>query len=125
LDAVKALIIDDVADMRELLQTVLEEWNIVCVPAENGKQALEILKTQGPFDFCTVDIHMPVMDGFSFVKAARQDPALAGVKLLVVTTEVEQSAVDTALRLGADEYLMKPFMRDMIEGKLRLLNLLP
>lgn len=121
----KALIIDDVADMRELLQTVLEEWDIACVQAENGKQALEILKAQGPFDFCTVDIHMPVMDGFAFVKAARKDPALAGIKLIVVTTEVEQSAVDTALRLGADEYLMKPFMRDMIEGKLRLLNLLP
>jgi two-component system, chemotaxis family, chemotaxis protein CheY len=121
----KALVIDDVPDLRELLVTILEEWGIQCVQAGNGREALEAVKKRGPFDFCTVDILMPVMDGFGFVQAVRKDPALARMKILMVTTDVEKSTVDKALKLGADEYLMKPYTRDMVQSKLQLLKLIP
>ena len=121
----KALVIDDIEDLRALLVTILEEWGIHCTQAEDGKQALETLASKGPFDFCTVDIHMPVLDGFSFVSAVRKDRAYVGTKLLVVTTEIDKPSVDKALKLGADEYLMKPFTRDMVDSKLRLMRLLP
>jgi two-component system, chemotaxis family, chemotaxis protein CheY len=125
LDEVKALVVDDVADLRELLVTILEEWGIQCSQAGNGREALDALKTKGPFDFCTVDIFMPVMDGFGFVEAARKDPANAGLKILMVSTDIEKASIDKALKLGADEYLMKPYTRDMVESKLQLLRLIP
>lgn len=119
----KALVIDDVADLRDLLATILSEWGIECAQAENGRRALEIARGYGPFDLCTVDLFMPVMDGFSFIEALRKDPAHAKTKLLVVSTDVERNSIDKALKLGANEYLMKPYTRDMVEGKLRLLRL--
>jgi two-component system chemotaxis response regulator CheY len=121
----KALVVDDIADLRELLSAILEEWGVECVQAANGKIALETLKTEGPFDFCTVDIYMPVLDGFGFVEAARKDPAHSAMKILMVTTDVEKASVDKALRLGANEYLMKPYTRDMVESKLKLLGVIP
>ncbi len=121
----KALIIDDMSDLRELLQVILEGAGAETEMAANGREALAVLKAKGPFDLCTVDIFMPVMDGFSFVQAVRKDPAYAQMKLLMVSTEVEKSSIDKALTLGADEYLMKPYTREMVEGKLRLLRLLP
>jgi two-component system chemotaxis response regulator CheY len=121
---VKALIVDDMPDLRDLLQVILEGFGIEAAQASNGKAALETIKAQGHFDFCTVDILMPVMDGFSFVEAVRKDPSLDKMKLLMVTTEVEKASVDKALRLGANEYLMKPYTKDLVEGKLRLLGLL-
>jgi two-component system chemotaxis response regulator CheY len=121
---VRALVIDDVADMRDLLMIVLEEWQVECVPAPNGEQALKLLRSRGPFDFCTVDIQMPHMNGFDFVEEVRKNPAWKNMKLIMVTTDVDKSSVAKALSLGADEYVMKPFMRDMVESKLRLLGLL-
>ncbi len=121
----RALVIDDVPDLRDLLVTILGEWGVECVQAAHGREALDLLKSQGPFDFCTVDIFMPVMDGFSFVEAVRKTKLFDKMKLIMVTTDVEKASVDRALKLGADEYLMKPYTRDMVEGKLRLMRLLP
>ena len=121
----KALVVDDVPDLRELLITILEEWGVECAQAGNGKEALEAVKARGPFDFCTVDILMPLMDGFGFVQEVRKDPKLAPMKILMVTTDVEKSSIDKALKLGADEYLMKPYTRDMVQSKLQLLGMIP
>jgi two-component system chemotaxis response regulator CheY len=122
---VKALIVEDTPDLRDLLQVILEGFGIETDTAANGKEGLEAVKARGPFDFCTVDIFMPVMDGFSFVKAIRSDPANAKTKLLMVSTDVEKASVMKALALGADEYLMKPYTKDMVEGKLKIMGFLP
>lgn len=119
----KALVVEDTPDLRFLLQTILEGLGWTTVGAENGRAALEALKTKGPFDLATVDIFMPVMDGYTFVESARKDPANKGMKIMMVSTEMEKQSVDKALKLGADEYLFKPFMRDMVEGKLRIMGL--
>jgi two-component system chemotaxis response regulator CheY len=121
----KALVVDDVPDLRSLLITILEEWGVECVEAANGRDALAALKTQGPFDLATVDILMPVMDGFTLLEAVRKNPGWAGMKVVMVTTDVEKASVDKALKLGADEYLMKPYTRDMVQSKLQLLRLIP
>ena len=120
----KALVVEDTADLRFLLQTILEGLGWQTMGAEHGRAALEAIKTHGPFELATVDIFMPVMDGFTFVEAVRKDKALDTMKIMIVSTEMEKSSVDKALRLGADEFLFKPFMRDMVEGKLKLMRLL-
>lgn len=121
----KALVVDDVQDLRELLITILEEWGVECVQAANGKEALAAVKSRGPFDFCTVDIFMPVMDGFGFIEAVRKDKTYDAMKILMVTTDVEKATIDKTLKLGADEYLMKPYTRDMVQSKLQILRLIP
>lgn len=121
----KALVVEDTADLRFLLQTILEGLGWKTVGAENGRAALEALRTQGPFELATVDIFMPIMDGYSFVEAARKDPAGQSMKIMMVSTETEKQNIDKALKLGADEYLFKPFMRDMVESKLKLMGLVP
>jgi two-component system, chemotaxis family, chemotaxis protein CheY len=120
----KALVVEDTPDLQDLLKTILESFGIQVHCAANGEEGLSVLKSKGPFDFCTVDIYMPVMNGFDFVAAVRQDPFYNGMRLLMVTTDIEKSSITKALRSGADEYLMKPYTKDMVEGKLKIMGFL-
>ena len=70
-----------------------------------------------------VDWNMPEMSGIELVEAVRSDPAFSSLRIVMVTTETELSQVSRALEAGADEYLMKPFTRDDVVGKLELLGL--
>jgi two-component system, chemotaxis family, chemotaxis protein CheY len=67
---------------------------------------------------------MPVMNGLDFVKAVRAKPELADMKLMMVTAQTSFNSVAEALAAGADDYLMKPLTRQMLEEKLRLLGLI-
>ena len=70
-----------------------------------------------------VDWNMPVMDGLEFVRAVRAQPALSAMRILMVTSESEASQVTRALEAGANEYLMKPFNKDILVAKLNLLDI--
>ena len=94
------------------------------IQAGNGRQALEGLQRVGGFDIALVDWNMPEMNGYDFVRAVRQDKAFDGMLLMMVTTETEMSQVIKALDAGANEYVMKPFTKDVIVEKLELLGLL-
>jgi len=69
-----------------------------------------------------VDWNMPEMDGLAFVRAVRAEPRYAGLRLMMVTTENELPRLTSALEAGADEYVMKPFTREVIREKLGLLG---
>jgi two-component system chemotaxis response regulator CheY len=62
------------------------------------------------------------MNGLDFVRAVRSDHAYDSVRIMMVTTETEQGQVLRALDAGANEYLMKPFTRDILVAKLSLLD---
>ena len=64
------------------------------------------------------------MNGLEFVKAVRARAELAGMKLMMVTAQTSFNSVTEALAAGADDYLMKPLTRQMLEEKLRLLGLI-
>jgi two-component system chemotaxis response regulator CheY len=66
---------------------------------------------------------MPEMNGFDFLVAARANPAWKGMIILMVTTETEMSQMQRALEAGADEYVMKPFTKDVLREKLQLVGL--
>ena len=70
-----------------------------------------------------VDWNMPEMNGFEFVQAVRALDDYSATKLMMVTTETEMDQVVMALDAGADEYVMKPFTRDVIMEKLELLGI--
>ena len=92
------------------------------VDAENGAVAMERLKTSEKLDIALVDWNMPEMNGYEFVCEVRKDDAYKDLPLMMVTTETEMSQVVKALEAGANEYVMKPFTKEMITEKLTLMG---
>jgi len=120
---VRALVIDDSRAMRMILAKMLRELGFEVSEAGHGQEGLERLRSQSNVDLVTVDWNMPVMNGLEFVTAVRADHANDSTQLMMVTTETELHQISKALESGANEYVMKPFTRDVIEDKLRLLKL--
>jgi two-component system chemotaxis response regulator CheY len=71
------------------------------------------------------DWNMPEMNGLELLKKLRQDPELASLKVIMVTTETEVDHMVSALEAGANEYVMKPFTKDILKEKLELVGILP
>jgi two-component system chemotaxis response regulator CheY len=71
------------------------------------------------------DWNMPEMNGLDLVKHLRQNPELASLKVIMVTTETEVDHIVSALEAGANEYVMKPFTKDIIRGKLEMVGIHP
>ena len=118
----RALVIDDSKAIRLILGKMLREMGFEIFEAGHGRQALERLKEVGKVEICLVDWNMPEMNGFEFVSAVRTDPGYNDMLLMMVTTETEMSQVIKALEAGANEYVMKPFTKDIIREKLTLLG---
>ena len=76
--------------------------------AGNGQEALERLGEE-PADIVLLDLNMPVMDGFEFAEKKAQDPALAGVRVALVTTEGNPKRLARMTELGVEHCLRKPF----------------
>ncbi len=119
----RALIIDDSRAMRIMLGRLMAELGFECSDAGHGKEAMVKLE-QGPLpDVILCDWNMPEMNGLEVVKAVRADPKYAEVKIVMATTETEVSHVAQAIEAGANEYLMKPFTKDSLQGKLEIIGL--
>ena len=116
------LIIDDEIVARNWLKDALEDLPCTIDEAPNGRVALEMIKTSGNFDLVLIDWKTPVMSGLELTKAIRSDPSLNDLKLVMVTGCNELADVEEALNAGVNEYLMKPFTRDMILDKLRMIG---
>ena len=121
--AMRALLVDDSRFIRNYLRKVLAERGVECVEAADGREGLECLRDAGPFAVALVDWNMPVMSGLELMQAAREDHALDGMKIVMVTTEAENDHIESALMAGADEYLLKPFDEEGLFDKLRMAGL--
>jgi two-component system chemotaxis response regulator CheY len=71
------------------------------------------------------DWNMPEMNGLELLKRLRQDPELAALKIVMVTTETELDHMVAALEAGANEYVMKPFTKEILKEKLELAGMVP
>ncbi len=119
----RALVIDDSKPMRSILAKFLHELGYATTDATNGRHALEELQRLGPPDLALVDWNMPEMNGLEFVQAVRADHQYDQVPLMMVTTETDMERVASALEAGANEYVMKPFTKEIILEKLQLLGM--
>jgi FOG: CheY-like receiver len=117
----KALVVDDSRAIRQIERKYLEELGFEVLEAENGKEALEVLKEHPDISLILLDWHMPVMNGYEFLKTLRANPQYQEIKVMMVTTENQQKSVIDAIMAGANEYLMKPFDKEMLETKIRYL----
>ena len=121
----KALVVDDSRAIRLILGKTLAEIGFDVKQASNGKEALGVIEHERDgMSVVLVDWNMPEMNGLEFVTALRANPANAGVAVMMVTTETEMDQMVRALEAGANEYVMKPFSKDIIADKLRLLGVL-
>jgi two-component system response regulator PilR (NtrC family) len=108
----RLLVVDDERSMRELLAIVLGREGFEVVVAENGQQALAELERR-PVDLLISDIHMPDMTGLEVLRAARAlNPDLAGI---MVTAFASTETAIEALRMGAYDYIHKPFNVDELK----------
>jgi two-component system, chemotaxis family, chemotaxis protein CheY len=119
----KALVVDDSLVIRSTLRKILSQLGMDVVLAENGSVALMKLKESTGICVALVDWNMPVMNGIEFIEKVRTDSEYQSLKIMMVTTETEPRQIMRALKLGADEYVMKPFTVEIIEEKLKLLGI--
>ena len=119
----QALVVDDSKTAREIVADILAEIGFDVLKAANGLEGLQVLQRSGKVALVLVDWVMPELDGLGFIRAVRADQALDGIKLMMVTTQTEMPKVAKALDSGADEYVMKPVTKEMIEDKLKLLGI--
>jgi two-component system chemotaxis response regulator CheY len=116
------LVVDDSRPIRRIESDILNEIGFETQSAENGLEALKLLESSEIPDIVLVDWNMPEMDGLEFTKAVRSDDRLADLTLLMVTTETEIDQMLKALTAGVDEYLMKPFQKEALIDKLRIVG---
>lgn len=118
-----ALIVDDSKSMRMILSKTLREIGFQVKEASHGREALDRLNEGEEVDLMLVDWNMPVMNGYELVCAVRGNVLLAQVRIMMVTTEISMKQVQQALAAGANEYLMKPFTKELLLEKLALLGM--
>jgi two-component system, chemotaxis family, chemotaxis protein CheY len=122
----KALVVDDSKTIRIILGRILKELGYEVCEAGNGKEALKVMESEkAAINLVLADWNMPEMNGLELLKQLRQDPNLASLKVIMVTTETELDHMVSALEAGANEYIMKPFTREILKEKLELLGILP
>ena len=117
-----ALVIDDSRAVRIIIRNILREMGMEVVEAGDGREALERLHEFPDIELVLVDWNMPVMNGLDFICEVRKNRAYDAIRIVMVTTETESEQVTRALQAGADEYVMKPFNRDVLVAKLNLLD---
>lgn len=101
----KILIADDEPEIRELLRLYLENENYIVIEAQDGQQALELLKKEKP-NLCILDIMMPKVDGYHVLQQLRRE---SNIPVLILSAKNADSEKILGLNLGADDYLAKPF----------------
>lgn len=119
----RALVIDDSRAVRAILSGMLKEMGFEVLVAPDGRQALSLLEERGAMDLALVDWNMPEMSGIDFLRAVRADARYAGMPVVMVTTETCLAHMTAALEAGANEYVMKPFTKEIIQDKLALLGI--
>jgi two-component system chemotaxis response regulator CheY len=117
------LVVDDSSVIRKIASRILEGLDFQIVEAEDGEQALEACKRELP-DAVLLDWNMPVMDGFEFLTNLRRMPGGDQPKVVFCTTENGIDHISRALHAGANEYIMKPFDKDIVTAKFQEVGLI-
>ena len=117
------LVVDDFSVIRKVARRILEGLDFQISEAENGEEAIEACRQQIP-DAILLDWNMPKMDGYEFLRALRRLPGGDKPKVVFCTTENDVAHIARALHAGANEYIMKPFDKDIVEAKFQEVGLL-
>lgn len=117
------LVVDDSRVIRKVARRILEELDFGIVEAADGVEALDACRLSMP-DAILLDWNMPNMNGIEFLKALRREKGGENPVVVFCTTENDLDHITDAISAGANEYIMKPFDRDIIEAKFSEVGLL-
>jgi two-component system chemotaxis response regulator CheY len=112
----QCLIVDDSRVIRKVARRILEELKFGIDEAEDGASALEICRRRMP-EAILLDWSLPNMSGVEFLRALRREPAGDRPIVVFCTTENDVAHITEAIGAGANEYVLKPFDRDIVEAK--------
>ena len=111
------LIVDDNKLCRQLFLDILSE-NYITIEARNGQEAIDIINKSAP-DLIVTDINMPVMNGLQLLKKLALNPQTDRIPVLVVSSVSEEDKAQHGLKLGALDYITKPFNILSLDHKIR------
>jgi two-component system, chemotaxis family, chemotaxis protein CheY len=117
------LVVDDSSVVRKIARRILEEIGFEVIEAEDGEQALQACTRRLP-EAILLDWNMPVMDGYDFLGRLRRMPGGDAPKVVFCTTENDIDHISRALNAGANEYIMKPFDKDIVSAKFQEVGLI-
>jgi two-component system chemotaxis response regulator CheY len=121
----RALVVDDSRTVRIIVGNILREVGMEVLEAANGVEALAQLQRDPALELMLLDWNMPEMNGLDLLRTVRAERAFDGLRILMVTSESQGDQVVRALSAGANEYLMKPFNKDVLVAKLHLMDVFP
>ena len=118
--SLRVLIVDDDFINRKLIQALLKRHPELVgevLEADNGSEALKILRERPDIGLVLLDILMPVLDGKEFLKIFRSDPANSRIPVIVLSTDDTQKT--TVLNLGAEDFIIKPIGEEELISRIR------
>ena len=111
------LLVDDSRAVRMVGRNYATTFGMQVLEAENGEEALKMVREHPDLDVVLLDWNMPVMDGLSFLKALREEPLDKQPVVVMCTTEADMPRIVEAMQAGANEYIMKPFTEEIVRDK--------
>jgi chemosensory pili system protein ChpA (sensor histidine kinase/response regulator) len=108
-----ALVVDDSITVRRVTQRLLERNGMRVMTAKDGVEAMALLQEHAP-DVILLDIEMPRMDGYEMAQHVRNDPRLADIPIIMITSRVGDKHRARAIELGVDDYLGKPYQESQL-----------
>ena len=113
------LLVDDSRAVRLAGRRMITPLGFDILEAENGADALRVVKEPPEVDAILLDWNMPVMDGLTFLKQLRGGSGAVRPVVVMCTTENDMPRIVEAMQAGANEYIMKPFTEEIIRDKLQ------
>ena len=112
------LVVDDNEISRDLMRRQLERQGHSVTVAGNGQQALEIMETR-TFDMVLLDLMMPEMSGYEVLKHLKNNDVYKDVPVIVISALDDMDSVVRCIRMGAEDYLLKPFNQVLLKARIR------
>jgi two-component system cell cycle response regulator len=113
----KILTIDDSQTVRAIISKHLSQFSVKMFEADNGEAGVARAREGFP-DLILLDYNMPVMDGYHTLIELKTDPKLKSIPVVMVTTETSKEMVVKLLKLGLNDYIAKPFTREILLRKI-------
>jgi DNA-binding response OmpR family regulator len=117
----RVLVVEDSPTIVSVIKYFLENEGFEVLVAENGLVGLEIALRERP-DVIVSDVNMPGMGGVDMVKALRADSRMAGVRILMLTSEASVECETEGLAAGADDYILKPVEPRRLAARVKALR---
>ncbi|MEI7482710.1 MAG: ATPase, T2SS/T4P/T4SS family [Elusimicrobiota bacterium] len=115
----RIMIVDDDAIMRMLLKKFIEGAGFEIIEAGDGEAALTAIASGTRPDLLLSDINMPRMNGYDLVKSVRETLAILDMPIIMLTTETTEKSQELSFKLGADDYIVKPFSAQLVIARIK------